>query len=106
MNVENLEVAIFKALAHPIRLKIVKTLFEKELCVCELNNDVEFTQSNLSQHLKLLKDANILNQRKEGLKVFYSIKNESVKQLIKIVDIIVMDSIKEIKHALEGGLSE
>lgn len=102
MNITNMEVSIFKALAHPIRLKIVKTLYEKELCVCELNDDVEFSQSNLSQHLKILKDSNILVQRKEGLKVFYSIKNKLVKNLIKNVDLIVMDSIKEMEEMLKG----
>ncbi|CAM2920340.1 metalloregulator ArsR/SmtB family transcription factor [Hathewaya histolytica] len=79
------EVRVLKALAHPIRLKIVKRLLNGELCVCKLNEDVEFTQSNLSQHLRILRDADILNARKEGMWTYYSIANKKVIELIEMV---------------------
>ncbi|WMJ79945.1 metalloregulator ArsR/SmtB family transcription factor [Clostridium sp. MB40-C1] len=85
---------VFKALAHPIRIKIVKKLINVELCVCELNENVEFTQSNLSQHLKILKDAGILKSEKDGLKIMYSIKDKRVIEIINIVDNMIKDEIE------------
>ncbi|GAA0740393.1 ArsR/SmtB family transcription factor [Clostridium oceanicum] len=89
MNSMEKEVKIFKALAHPIRLKIIKKLQDEEKCVCELNKDVEFSQSNLSQHLKILKDANILNSSKKGMWVHYSINDKKILDIIKIIEEMV-----------------
>lgn len=75
---------IFKALAHPLRLKIINKLSDGELCVCKLNEDVEFSQSNLSQHLRILKEAGILNSRKEGMWMYYSITNNKVLEIISM----------------------
>ncbi|WP_461614515.1 ArsR/SmtB family transcription factor [Clostridium sp. Marseille-QA1073] len=78
------QVKIFKALAHPIRLKIITKLVQGELCVCKLNEDVDFSQSNLSQHLRILKEANILNARKDGMWIYYSIKNNKILDILNI----------------------
>lgn len=78
------QVKIFKALAHPIRLKIIKKLSKGEMCVCKLNQDVEFSQSNLSQHLKILREAGILIGRKDGMWTHYSITNEKILEIIEI----------------------
>lgn len=80
------QVKILKALAHPIRLKITKKLSDGELCVCKLNEDVDFSQSNLSQHLRILKEAGILNSRKEGMWTYYSIANNKVLQLLYMIE--------------------
>lgn len=78
-----------KALAHPIRLKIVKILVDQgELCVCKLNECVEFSQSNLSQHLKILRDAHVLKARKEGQWIYYCIKDESMIKVVKALELI------------------
>lgn len=75
---------IFKALAHPLRLNIIKKLAKGELCVCKLNEDVDFSQSNLSQHLRILKEAGILHSRKEGMWMYYSIANSKVLEIISM----------------------
>ncbi|WP_099188386.1 ArsR/SmtB family transcription factor [Tepidibacter mesophilus] len=103
MDLENIEVKIFKALAHPIRLKIIKKLSDKKLCVCELNKDVEFSQSNLSQHLKILKDAGLLNAQKNGLWMHYSIKNTQILKSIEIIEQMVVNNIKDINEKLGGN---
>lgn len=91
---ENYEVNFFKALAHSVRLKIVKKLLEGETCVCELKNDVDFSQSNLSQHLKILKEAGIVNSNKKGLWVHYSVTDPSVSKVIELVEDIIKNRIK------------
>lgn len=95
MNIESMQVKLFKALAHPIRLNIVKKLIPGELCVCELINDVEFSQSNLSQHLKILKDAGILISEKEGLRVNYSIYNTDIKDIIEISEKLIKANVEK-----------
>lgn len=101
MNIAMLEVTIFKALAHPLRLKILKMLGSKELCVCELNEDELFTQSNISQHLRILKDADLVVQRKEGLKVYYSIKDDRLMDMIDLADGMIKTNIQELDDVIK-----
>jgi ArsR family transcriptional regulator len=92
---EDLYVKIYKALAHPIRIKIVKSLLDGPLCVCILNENVEFSQSNLSQHLKILKDAGVLKSEKDGLRILYSIKDDEIKNLLKITEMIIKNQLDQ-----------
>ena len=93
MTGEDMYVKIFKALAHPIRMKIVRTLRAGPQCVCILNENVEFSQSNLSQHLKILKDAGILKSEKDGLRIIYSINNDEVKNLLDVTEKMIKSEI-------------
>ena len=97
MNQEDLSVKIFKALGHPVRLKIVKSLFDGPLCVCKLNENIEFSQSNLSQHLKALKDAGILTSEKIGMEIHYRISSDEIKKIIECVDKYVVSYINNLK---------
>lgn len=56
----------FKALGEPTRLKIVRLLATKELCVCELEEIMQISQPRISQHLKILKQAGLVTERREG----------------------------------------
>ncbi|ADQ05700.1 regulatory protein ArsR [Caldicellulosiruptor owensensis OL] len=82
MQMEERLAKIFKALAHPIRVKIVEKLSEGEKCVCELLEFVEYSQPNLSQHLKILKEAGIIEHRKIGQNIHYRIKNDIIKNIL------------------------
>jgi len=93
MAIEEMYVRIYKALAHPIRIKIVRMLRDGPQCVCILNENVEFSQSNLSQHLKILKNAGILKTEKDGIRILYSIKDEEVKNLLEITGRIIKNEI-------------
>ena len=66
-----LKAEVLKALGHPTRLLMVEVLSQGERCVCELNELFEADHSTISKHLTILKQAGILSDRKEGLKVFY-----------------------------------
>ncbi len=78
------ELKIFKALAHTLRMDIINLLSESgELCVCVIQDKFKVSQSNLSQHLKILKEATILNSRKEGGWVYYSLKNKIISDILK-----------------------
>ncbi|MTI66140.1 MAG: winged helix-turn-helix transcriptional regulator [Firmicutes bacterium] len=102
MKIEDLEVKFLKALSHPVRLKIVKKLKKGTLCVCELDKDLEFSQSNLSQHLRILRDASVLTKERDGSRINYSIKDERIIKLLDIVQDIVLKDILDINDKLGG----
>lgn len=85
-TIANMTAVFLKALAHPMRIKILKMLESGERCVCELMDASSIEQSNLSQHLSILKKQGILVSRKEGSKVIYRILYPSVLEVLKHVE--------------------
>lgn len=78
------EAELLKALAHPIRLAIVKGLMAEEGCnVSEMQDCLEIPQSTLSQHLAKLRESGILNSERNGLERNYYVVNQKVKDLIQ-----------------------
>jgi len=71
----------FKALGEPTRLKIVKMLSVQSMCVCELSEILDMLQPRVSQHLKILKDAELVKESKEGYWVYYSLDKERLHRL-------------------------
>ena len=63
----------FHALSDPLRLQVLQLLQTQELCVCELCEQLEVSQSKLSFHLKNLKDADLVRSRQTGRWVYYSL---------------------------------
>ena len=70
-------IAFAKALADATRLRAVAALREGELCVCELCDALEATQSTLSTHLTLLREAGITRTRKQGKWIYYRLSDEA-----------------------------
>jgi len=68
------DLAIFKACADATRLRILFLLVERELCVCELVEVLEMPQGKISRHLAVLKNAGLVRDRREGLWIYYSLK--------------------------------
>jgi ArsR family transcriptional regulator len=73
-----------QAMAHPLRLKILCLVGSQELSVLEIVEAVGTTQSNISQHLAVLRDHGILEARKEANKVFYRIRDSRVIRMIAL----------------------
>ncbi len=96
MNNIDFQARIFKALGHPLRLKILKKLVDGELCVCKLVDDTEFTQANLSQHLKILSNAGLIVKRKEGNYSHYRISDDKTLDLLSNCEDIAADYIKKL----------
>ena len=63
----------FHALSEPLRIRLLELLREQELCVCELCEVLEVSQSKLSFHLKTLKEAGLVRSRQEGRWIYYSL---------------------------------
>ncbi len=71
-----------KAIAHPLRLKILCILGNEELSVQEIVDCVGTSQSNISQHLAILREKDVLRTRKDANRVFYRIGDERMLALI------------------------
>lgn len=71
-----------KAMSHPLRLKILCTLGSGEACVQGIVDNVGTSQSNISQHLAILRDKGILSSRKDANKVYYRVGDERTLRLI------------------------
>lgn len=92
---------LLKSIAHPTRIQILERLKdEDELCVCEIYEDLGLEQSNVSQHLRILKDQNILISRKDGLKVMYSVKYPEIYKILSIIKKILISQLNEIQREL------
>lgn len=77
---------VFKVLAHPIRLCIVKNLLENGECnVGYMQNCLEIPQSTVSQHLQKLRGAGIIQGRRHGLEINYKIKDQQMGKLINSI---------------------
>jgi ArsR family transcriptional regulator len=74
---------LFKALSDPIRLKILKLLAIREMCVCEIMVALDLTQPTSSHHLEILEDVDLIESRKEGKWVFFKLTKP---QMIKLIE--------------------
>ena len=68
-------VKVIKALADPNRVKIIKLLQQKSMCVCELQAALKLAQPTVSKHLKILEEAGLVDYQKDGLWVNYFLAN-------------------------------
>ena len=74
-----------KAMAHPLRWKILCTLGDRELSVGEIVEQTGTSQSNISQHLDQLRNKHILVSRKEANRIYYRIRNHKLLELIGVM---------------------
>jgi len=78
------EIEIFKALADPTRLKILECIKDEERCICEVIPYTGKSQPNVSLHLKALKQAGLVNERKDGTKIMLSITDKNIFRLVDL----------------------
>lgn len=84
---EHIETAAraLKAIGHPLRLKILCVLGNTEVCVQDIVDAVGTSQSNISQHLAILRDKDVLLTRKDANRVYYRVGDPRVLQLIDLM---------------------
>jgi ArsR family transcriptional regulator len=91
----DLESGYLKAIAQPTRLKILYFLRAGERCACEIIPELGGDQSNISRHLNFLKNAGVLDSRKEGVSIYYKIKDKRVFSILSTVDSILKSQVKQ-----------
>lgn len=93
---------ILKALGHPTRLYIVEELAGGEKCVCQFVEVIDADFSTVSKHLSVLKEAGIVQDRKKGQMVIYSLKVPCIIDFIGCIEAVIRNSIAE-QNAMLGG---
>jgi len=73
---------LFKVFGDTTRIRILFVLFEEEVCVCDLAEALNMTQSAVSHQLKVLKQAKLVKNRREGKSIFYSLSDDHVRTVI------------------------
>ncbi|OGF46098.1 MAG: hypothetical protein A2452_01525 [Candidatus Firestonebacteria bacterium RIFOXYC2_FULL_39_67] len=96
-KIYHLHADILKALAHPIRIKIVEFLAGGEQCVCKIVPVAGGERTGVSKHLAILTKAGILSSRKKGLFVCYSLKIKSVCNFLTCCENVIAEQFKEKK---------
>ncbi|MGA1978992.1 MAG: metalloregulator ArsR/SmtB family transcription factor [Sedimentisphaerales bacterium] len=92
---------IIKAMAHPLRIAIVDFLKDGEQCVCDIAEHIGSERSNVSRHLSVMLNAGILEYRKEGLKVIYSLKCPCILDFFTCITRVLKQQAKENERLLK-----
>jgi DNA-binding transcriptional ArsR family regulator len=88
LDIDKLELAASKlrAIAHPMRIAIIDLLHEKQLSVTEIYEKLDIEQASASHHLNILKTKGVLASKRNGKKIFYSLKNQTLTEIIECIN--------------------
>jgi ArsR family transcriptional regulator len=91
---------VAKALAHPTRIALLEMLRRGEICVCEMCPDLEISQANVSQHLAVLRDSNLVVARRDGTRMMYRVTDKRVFRVLDLMGSIAHDQLNAARQAL------
>jgi ArsR family transcriptional regulator len=91
---------VAKALAHPTRIALLEMLRRGEVCVCEMSPELEASQANVSQHLAVLRDSNLVVARRDGTRMMYRVTDERVFRVLDLMGSIAHDQLDAARQAL------
>jgi ArsR family transcriptional regulator len=99
-EISQFKAEFFKALAHPLRIRILDQLRKGECGVNDLCSHLDVEQSHLSQQLAILRSRNIVATRKKGLNVYYSVRDPELFNLLDLAKKIFNNHLIDIKDML------
>jgi ArsR family transcriptional regulator len=95
MTIYEMQAEISKTLAHPLRIAIIHYLKEGEKTVTDLTETLGASQSNISQHLALLRQRQIVKTRKEGSTVYYRVASPKISQACDMVREVLLEQLNQ-----------
>ena len=95
MTIYELQAEISKTLAHPLRLAILHTLKDGEKTVNELTQTLGASQSNVSQHLAILRQRQIVKTRKDGSNIYYRVASPKISQACDMVREVLLEQLSQ-----------
>ena len=105
MTIYNLQAEISKTLAHPLRIALLHTLKDGEKTVNELVEILNASQSNISQHLALMRQRQMVKTRKNGSSVYYRVANPKISQACDIMREVLLEQLSQ-KHEIAKNYSQ
>lgn len=109
LTIFDLHADVFKVLANPKRLEIIHLIRDRELSVSELEEMLDMRQANLSQHLTILRENNLVKTRREGTHVFYSLADSKILKASDLVREVLRDRLsgsKNISGLVDGHIED
>lgn len=95
MEIYELQAEVSKTLAHPLRLAILHTLRDGEKTVNHLTEITGASQSNVSQHLALMRQRDIVRTRKEGANIYYRVASPKISQACDMVREVLLEQLSQ-----------
>jgi DNA-binding transcriptional ArsR family regulator len=100
MNQDDLQANFFKAIAHPLRIKILSALSKSDRCVCDMAKTIGEGQPQVSRALAQLKQAGLVVFEKKGTKTCYRLKSREAVKLLDISGAMIRDESEKVMSAL------
>jgi len=97
-----LQARMIKALAHATRLQMLALLRDGEHCACEFGPLLGLRQANVSQHLGVLRRAQLVDTRRDGLRIMYSLSDERIGDALDTLGQVTRDQFMEAAAALDA----
>jgi len=91
---------ILQVLAHPIRVAIANLLRNGEVCVCNIAERIGAERPNVSRHLAIMLRSGVVQTRKEGLQVFYSLRTKQIARILDAVEKSAREIVRQNAKAL------
>jgi DNA-binding transcriptional ArsR family regulator len=95
-----LKADVIAAAGNPIRLAVIDFLRDGEQCVCDIADHVDAQRSNVSRHLAVLLKAGVLDQRKDGLRMMYSLKTPCILDFMQCVEGVLRERVRDARLLL------
>jgi ArsR family transcriptional regulator len=95
-----LKAEFFRALGHPVRVRILQLLRDGEMSVGALQAELDLDSSGTSQHLAALRKQGLVTSRKDGTSVYYSVKDERTLMLLQLAKTIISSNLEENRQLL------
>ena len=95
MSIYELQAEISKTIAHPLRIAIIHTLKDGEKTVNQLTEKLGASQSNISQHLAIMRQRQIVKTRKEGSTVYYRVSSTKISQACDMVREVLIEQLSQ-----------
>jgi len=96
-----LHASLCQTLANPVRLRILKLLRDGEMTVNEIARRLGIPQANISQHLSVLRDRNVLTTRREGVSIYYRIAYPKIIKACDLVREVLFEQMAESRHLVQ-----
>src|SRR5512141_3330066 len=101
MDAYNSQADLLKAISHPARLAVLEILREGEQCVCHMEATLGLRQANISQQLMILKNAGLVESRRDGLNLYYRVLKPEIHNVLDALGSVtgVVKQLPKHKHA-------
>jgi len=103
-NFYNLHAEMCKTISNPRRQAILDTIRDGEMTVSELIKETGISQANLSQHLSILRSKGVVNTRRDGNNVYYSLSNLKIIKAYDLISEVLKDSATSRDKAIKEGI--